>query len=260
MLSVPHTGKLRLLSRVPLFRAFPPSELERLAARTVERRFVRGQTIFRRGEPGSSMLVVAAGRVRVGVTSATGREVLLAILGPGEVLGELALLDGGPRSADAAALDGCALLSLDRRDLLPALRASPEAAVGLVEVVCGRLRVTNERLEAACLMPAGARLARLLLTLAAEDGRLDGGGLSQGDLGRLVGTSRQRVCLELGRWVREGILARDGRGLRLRDRGRLLELADVAEDDEEKDERAKKPTACHPGDRLRARTPVGLRA
>jgi CRP/FNR family transcriptional regulator, cyclic AMP receptor protein len=255
--SVPLAERRRLLARAPLFRAFPPPEIDRLAARAAERRFARGRTIFARGEPGSSMLVMAGGRVRVGVTSAEGREVLLAVLGPGEVLGELALLDGGPRSADATALDPCTLLSLDRRDLLPVLRGSPEATAGLFEVVCGRLRAANERLEAACLMPLGARLARLLLRLAAADGRLDGASLSQGDLARLVGASRQQVCLRLGRWVEEGVLARDRGVLRVRDRARLVALAGAEEDGDAGP--ARMSAACHAGDRSRTGAPVSPR-
>ena len=170
MASISQAEKRRLLLQSPFFSAFAPAELERLAARLVERRFTHGQMIFGRGEPGSSMMAVLEGRVRIGVTSAEGREVLLTIVEPGQIFGELALLDGKPRSADATALGDCRLLALDRRDFLPVLRQSPDAAIRLFEIVCGRLRAANDQLEGAVLMTVEARLARLLLAHAGRNG------------------------------------------------------------------------------------------
>jgi CRP/FNR family transcriptional regulator, cyclic AMP receptor protein len=242
----------RLLARCRLFQGLPAPDLDLLAARAPERRYAHGRPIFARGEPGSCMFAVAEGRVRLSVTSAEGREVLLAVLGPGEVFGELALLDGGPRSADATALGGCLLLSVDRRDLLPLLRRSPEAAAGLFEVVCARLRATNERLEGAEAMPVAARLARLLLTLADREGaggRVDPA-LSQGDLGRLAGASRQKVNLHLSRWTAEGVLARERGAIRVIDRGRLRDVAEAGGEERGADAPIREETtACRPGGR-----------
>jgi CRP/FNR family transcriptional regulator, cyclic AMP receptor protein len=249
--TIPGAQRCRLLARCRLFRDLPAADLDLLAARALERRYAHGRTIFARGEPGSCMFAVAEGRVRLGVTSAEGREVLLAVLGPGEVFGELALLDGGPRSADATALGGCLLLSVDRRELLPLLRRSPEAAAGLFEVVCARLRAVNERLEGAEAMPVGARLARLLLALADREGaagRVDPA-LSQGDLGRLAGASRQKVNLHLSRWAAEGVLARDRGGIRVVDRGRLRDVAEAGGEDRDGGEPRRGGTAARrPGD------------
>jgi CRP-like cAMP-binding protein len=222
--------KRSVLRQSPLFRALAPAELDRLAKHLLQRRFVDGQLIFSRGEPGSSVMAVVEGRVRIGIRSSEGREVLLGIVGPGEVFGELALLDGKGRSADATALGDCVLLSIDGRDLLPLLHRSPEAVIGLSEMVCGRLRAANEQLEGTVLMAVGARLARLLLTLEQGEAgaamRVDTA-LSQADLGRRIGASRQKVNLHLRRWIAEGILAREGRSLLIRNRVRLLDIADV---------------------------------
>ena len=229
MTSIPQVERRRLLAASPLFAAFQPAELDRLASSLVERRYADRQTIFSRGDAGSCLMILCQGRVRVGVASADGREILLSVLERGQVLGELALLDGKPRSADATALGDCLLLSLDRRDLLPVLRRSPEAALRLFEIVCARLRAADEQLEGAVLMSVPARLARLLLENAEGGaGRVELG-LSQGDLGRLIGASRQKVNLYLSRWLAEGVLARAGQSLCIRNRDGLQAIAMAGE-------------------------------
>jgi CRP-like cAMP-binding protein len=236
MTTISHNDRRRLLAQSQLLAGFVEADADRLAPRLVERRFADGQVIFGRGEPGSSLFALVEGRVRIGVTSADGREVLLDILGPGEIFGELALLDGRPRSADATAFGPCLLLSLDRRELLPALRRSPAAASRLLELVCGRLRVANDQLEGAVSMTVGARLARLLLALADRNGgpaahalgRIDAA-LSQADLARLIGAGRQKVNRHLCRWLGDGTLARDGRALVIRDRHTLSAIAEAGE-------------------------------
>jgi CRP/FNR family cyclic AMP-dependent transcriptional regulator len=150
--------KHRFLSDSPFFEVFTRSELDRLAARLIERRVADRQMIFGRGEPGSSMMAVVEGRVRISITSATGRELLLGIVEPGQIFGELALLDGRPRSADACALGDCLLLSLDRREFLSVARQSPDTAIRLAEIVCARLRAANDQLEGVALLGVPARL------------------------------------------------------------------------------------------------------
>jgi CRP/FNR family transcriptional regulator, cyclic AMP receptor protein len=245
--------KHRFLSESPFFSAFTQSELDRLAARLVERRVADRQMIFARGEPGASMLAVVEGRVRIGITSATGRELLLGIVQPGQIFGELALLDGRPRSADASALGACLLLSLDRREFLSAVRQSPDTAIRLAEIVCARLRAADDQLEGVALLSVPARLARLLL---AHEAAAQGAGrtdvfLSQGDLGQRIGACRQKVNLHLGRWLAEGVLARQGQALVIRDRDRLAAIADEAEEI---------VGPCHPGDKRAREAAVGCRA
>jgi CRP-like cAMP-binding protein len=241
MAVIPPAEKLRLLSGNPLFHGLSATEIDALAARLREHRFADRQTIFSRGEPGSSLLAVVQGRVRIGLTSPEGREVLLTVVEPGQIFGELAMLDGRRRSADATACGPCLLLALERRDLLPVLQRSPRAALHLLELMCLRLRVATTRAEGAILLTVPARLARLLLELADQQGGPAEEPAAptrvapppQGDLGRLIGASRQKVNLHLGRWLSAGVLARDGQALLIRDRGRLLELADGTESDDE---------------------------
>lgn len=220
-----------LLSQSPLLRTLAPAELDRLAARCVERRFADRQTIFCRGDAGSSMLIVTEGRVRISVSSAEGREVRLAIVEPGQVFGELALLDGGERSADATAMGDCVVCVLERRELLDLLRRSPEAASRLLALLCERVRATTERLEGRALIKLPVRLARLLRALAYGQGEpaLDHPrmriALSQSELARRIGASRQKVNLHLGRWCADGLLEREGAALVIRDPARLTALA-----------------------------------
>jgi CRP-like cAMP-binding protein len=229
MPSVSHAERCRFLAQSPFFRAFSPSELERLAASLVERRYADRQTIFSRGDFGSSLLVVAVGRVRIGITSAEGREVQLAIVEPGQVFGELALFASRERTAGATALGSCLLYVLERREVLGLLRQSPELAIGLLELLCGRVRAATERLEGTMLTRLPVRLARLLQTLAAEQARSPQTRsrilLSQTELARRIGASRQKVNLHLGRWCADGLLERQGAALVIRDPARLAALA-----------------------------------
>lgn len=225
MPSISPGDRQRVLLRSPLFQAFRPDELARLAERLVERRFGDGQTIFLRGDPGSSLMAVTAGRVRISVSSSEGREVLLAVVGPGDVFGEMSVLDGGPRSADATAACDCRVLTLDRRDLQPLLHRSPDAALRLCQLLCERIRSATEKLEGLATLPVAARLARLLLMQSEQHGPRVAVGLSQSDLGRLIGASRQKVNMHLGRWAADGLVDRHPGSLRIRDHGGLAEIA-----------------------------------
>jgi CRP-like cAMP-binding protein len=225
-------GVAKVVERSWLLQTLPPGERDRLIQRLGRRRYASGQVIFSRGDPGSALLLVAEGRVRISVTSREGREVTLAILRAGELFGEIALLDGKERSADAVALGACVLLALERRDLMDALRRSPDTALRLCAIVCARARATSERLEGAAVLTVEARLARLLLSLApghADDGQppsLDGT-LSQSEIARLICSTRQTVNNHLGRWRRQQVLAQDGRLLRIRDPDRLRDIAEL---------------------------------
>ncbi len=222
-----------LLAGTPLFSACPPALRDAAAARLIERCYADGDTIFLRGDPGDSVMIVASGRVALRRTSPQGREILLAILTEGDLLGEMSLLDGRGRSADAVALGGCRLLVLERREMLRLLRQSPDTCLKLMELLTDRLRRTSDQLEGVALFNLPARLARLLLDLSETPlaGSVSGRPalppvLSQRDLGLLIAASRSKVNLQLGRWISDGILRRERGGLVLHD---LEQLADIAE-------------------------------
>ena len=213
-----------------LFKAMQMSELDAILAMATERQVRRGQIIFQKGDAGSSMMAVLTGRVRVGTNSPGGKELTLDIIGPGEVFGEIALLDGKPRSADATATEDSTLLVLGRREVLPFLMANPDLMFRVLMVVCGRLRQSSVALEDLALFDLPGRLARVVLKLADDYGRKTGDGvrinvrLSQKDLSNLVATSRESVNKQLAVWRAKGVLGTQGSSMILLDRAALEEL------------------------------------
>lgn len=205
--TAPETGSL--------LAALEPAQRQQVLAQAISRSFRRGATILRRGDPGSAMVVVTSGRVRVGVTSEDGREVTLGILGPGDVLGEMAMLDGEARSADAVALEDCTVKLLDRSRFLRLLRETPELALQLLAVLTARLRRANLAVEDIALLPLEGRLARLLTRLARDHGKPAARGvrieikLSQKDLSALVGGSREKVNRQLRAWENDGTIGKE---------------------------------------------------
>jgi CRP/FNR family cyclic AMP-dependent transcriptional regulator len=158
---------------------------------------------------------VMSGNVQISVTSPGGKEMLLAVLHPGEVFGEIALLDGRERSADARAMTDCNIAIIDRADVLAFLEHHPEAWRGFVEILCARLRSTDDHLVEVALLHLPARLARTVLRSANIHSDADHPAataavrLSQRELGNIVGASRERVNRWLQRWQRDGILRID---------------------------------------------------
>lgn len=200
------TDRQALLASLPLLGGLAPEQLGALARLARIERFRRGAVIFRKGDAGLGLMGVIGGAIQISVVGPDGREIVLNVIRPGEVFGEIALLDGQPRTADAIALEDCELLVLDRREFLPFLQRTPEACVKLLEIVSRRLRRTTLLAEEAMLMGLEERLARQLLRLAEEFGRpVDGGvridlRISQRQLGAFLGVSRESVNKQLAAW------------------------------------------------------------
>jgi CRP/FNR family transcriptional regulator, cyclic AMP receptor protein len=189
-----------------------------------------GEVIFRVGSPGDIMMAVVTGTVRIVATSPQGKEIVLGDLKAGEVFGEIALLDGGERSADAVALTKCELLALERRDLMAALQRNPEACIRLLEVVCKRLRETDERITEIAFFELPVRLAKVLLRTAAAPGAAARAAnpkvaLSQRELGNMIGGTRESVNRCLRDWQRRGIIRLAKGWIILEDTAALTELA-----------------------------------
>ena len=135
-----------LLSECLIFRALDESGRRTLAARASHISCEAGETIFRIGDPGRSMMVVAEGTVSVSLPGTNGREIVLAELSRGAVLGELSLLDGRPRSATATATSACRLLTLERPAIGPLLKSSPATCLAIIDLLCERLRKSDSRM------------------------------------------------------------------------------------------------------------------
>jgi CRP/FNR family transcriptional regulator, cyclic AMP receptor protein len=214
----------RLLRRCPLFAEIDEAALRLLAGRAHRRRFAAGEIIFRVASPGQSMMAVLTGTVRITAPSADGKEIVLADLGSGEVFGEMALLDGRERSADAAALTNCDLLVVERRDMLAVLERYPVVAIKLLEVMCERLRRTDEQIGEIAFLGLPTRLAKALL-------RVSGGApraklaLSQRELGTMIGGTRESVNRCLREWSRRGFIQLEEGWIILRDPAGLEGIA-----------------------------------
>jgi CRP/FNR family cyclic AMP-dependent transcriptional regulator len=202
-----------LLAGVPLFSQVPEEHLQGLAGFLRRRRFADGETIFSEGDAGEAMYIVEAGRVKIGLTSPEGREVILALLGPRDFFGELSLLDGRPRSANAVARTACELLVLTRQDFLQCVAAQPQLALNSLSAISGRLRRTDQIIADAAFLDVRARLARLLIHLAGDDARTPaaggvvlGPGMTQSDLADMLGATRESVNKWLRHFEQHGIL------------------------------------------------------
>jgi CRP-like cAMP-binding protein len=232
MASVP-VNREGILAGHFLLRHLRPEEIARLAASATLVHHAAHATIFQKGDPGDSMMAVVSGRVKICTYSADGRELVLNIIDRGGLFGELAVLDGQPRSNDVVALEDTNLLVLTRARLMPFLTANPEIATRLIAVLCQRLRQTSEQLEDALLRDAPSRLARGILRLAGTFGAPDGRGvrldikLSQQQIGNLIGASRESINKHIVDWSRGGILDVKNGFITILDQEALREISEI---------------------------------
>jgi CRP/FNR family cyclic AMP-dependent transcriptional regulator len=201
-----------VLGQIPLFAELATEELDGLGACLRRRRYRKGEVVFLQGDPGTSLYIIETGRVRIALSSPEGKEVVLALLGPADFFGDLALLDGEPRSADAVAHEPSELLLLLRDDFLQFLGAHPRATAGLLAVLSRRLRRNTLLLQDAAFLDVPGRLARVILELAQAEGRPDGNGvvitsrLTQTELAGMVGATRESVNKWLRSYERRGLI------------------------------------------------------
>ena len=207
------------LARIPLLHDVAPEALGQLAHCLRRRVFHRGEVIFHQGDPGDTMHLVRNGRVKVVLPAETGDEAVLAILGPGDCFGELALIDGGPRSAGVVAMEQVETLLLGRQDFVSFLRANPEAAVRLMINMARIIRRVNEDLADLAFLDLPGRLAKKLLDLADSHGVPTDGGtgieitvpLTQEEIAGMIGATRPSVNKVLGWYEDQGAIQRRGR-------------------------------------------------
>jgi CRP/FNR family transcriptional regulator/CRP/FNR family cyclic AMP-dependent transcriptional regulator len=219
MLATYDTPSLRLevLQRAALLRGLPAEELEPLLALTRRRRYRRGDVLFHQGDPGHGLHFVIAGHLKVVQLRETGEELILSILGPGDIAGEMALLDGAPRSATVVALEEVETATLGRADFLDLLRRSPETVRGLLAVLAQTIRRLDAEVGDLRFTDLQGRLAKRLLELAGAHGRPTGKAteirvaLTQEELAGLIGATRQRVNKLLGIYEEQGAIARQRR-------------------------------------------------
>ena len=215
MTSISDQEKRRLLKSSNLFQGLDESELDAMAA-LVRLVSVNGrQELFHRGDSASQLYVIVRGRLKALVTSPEGNEIVFNILGPGEVLGELAVLNDTPRTATVQAIDVCELLSLRRADLFEFLRAHPEAAIKLCRVLAGRVSNLSELVADMQFLNLPFRLAKKLVAMGQAYGEEQDDGLriklklSQEEWGDLVGATRESINKQFRAWTKEGLIHLD---------------------------------------------------
>lgn len=203
------------LGEVPLFAGLPAAVLDRLAAESRRRRFPRGQILCHEGDPGDALLVLEAGRVAVSRFAAGGREVVLATVEAPAAFGELALIDGAPRSATVTARTAVVVRVLGREAMLALLAREPAMALALLQAVTAMVRATNDRLADVLALDVPGRLAKWLLARAATDGIPGPAGTvvvlgrTQGELAAELGTTRVSVNKALHGFAARGVIALD---------------------------------------------------
>jgi CRP/FNR family cyclic AMP-dependent transcriptional regulator len=235
---------IELLRAHHIFGQLPAQVIKQLAGYVTRRRVQRGAVIFAKGDPGHGLMAVVRGSVRISLPTMGGRDVVLDHIHPGEVFGEMALLDGQSRSADATASEDCELLVIDRRNFIQFVQHQPEVAAKLLEVLCGRLRHANEQVENVMFTSLPVRLAKLLLRLPST-GKVSAPGnrltITQRELSQMIGMSRGNTNKQLRVWEKRGwvrlehgtLVVLDGRALsRIADDSDLDRdsLADCAND------------------------------
>jgi CRP/FNR family transcriptional regulator, cyclic AMP receptor protein len=217
--------KRKLFKGHALFGKLPPQDLDALLLRARVEHYADGAEIFAIGSPGRSMMAILEGRVRISAPSPAGPDIVLTILQAGEVFGEIALIDGDDRTADATAVADCQLLVLDHRDFIPFLERRAELCILFLKLLCQRLRQTDRQVVDAMFGRLDNRVAKALVRLAhntaAGGGRAGSAALriSQQELAGMVGASRESVNKQLRGWEDAGVL-RLGK--------RLIEIPDIA--------------------------------
>ncbi len=218
----------RLLSKSLLFGVLDDDSRRELAGRVHRKAYEPGEPICHVGAPGQSMMVIVAGTVRVSLPGPRGKGVILADLGAGELLGEVALLDGGERSADASALTKCELLVLERRDVVAFLEKRADVCLKLLALVCARLRKSDQRMADIAFLELSVRLAKVLLERigpAARGSAKPKLSLSQTELAGMINATRENVNRCLRNWQRQGIVDLDERWIIVCERDGLAAIA-----------------------------------
>ena len=215
-----------LLKRVPLFSTLSDQALAGLAQQLRRRTFRKGTMIFHKDQAGDALYIVESGRIRIFLPAAGGEELTVDVAGPGDVFGELALLDGRPRSASAETVDDTVSFTLSREEFQRYLAANSRLAAALVELLSNRLRHVTEYAESLAFLDVHARVARTLLEMADRYGVKKDGveidfDLTQTDLATMVGATRERVNRALAAFRSQGLVELRGKKIVLLDTQRL---------------------------------------
>ncbi len=226
----PSSSKLSVLREHPIFRDLEPEALDQLCRYAKHTALKRGASIFAKDDPGSSLYAVITGTVKISISSPDGRNAILNLVGPGEVFGEMSVLDGQPRSADAIANTNCEIFVIDHRDFLPFVRNQPTLAMKFIELLCARLRWTSEQVEQVILQDLPGRLASALLGLIEKrkpDPENHTIAITQQEISEMVGMTRESINKQLRAWSARNWVRLEHGAIVVLDTGALRELAEA---------------------------------
>ncbi|MGB8609382.1 Crp/Fnr family transcriptional regulator [Bradyrhizobium sp.] len=198
------SSKLSVLRKHPMFCDLEPAALDQLCRYAKLSTLKRGATIFSKGDPGISLYAVISGTVKMSVSSPDGRSAIFNLIGAGDTFGEVALLDGLARTADATANTNCEVFVIDRRDFLPFVRSQPALAMKFIELLCARLRWTSDQVEQVILQDLPGRLASALIRLTEKRQLAPGDrtiAITQQEISEMVGMTRESINKQLRIWA-----------------------------------------------------------
>jgi CRP/FNR family cyclic AMP-dependent transcriptional regulator len=207
--------ELLYLKQVPLFAGLNDEGIHELMGVAKRRTFRSGEVIFHRDDPGQVLYVIKEGKVKICLISPDGQEMTLVVFGKGECFGEFAILDGLPRSTDAIALEKVECYTLQRSDFHNAIMKNPKIAIQVLEVLCRRLRTTDQMVEDLIFLDVYGRVAKKLLDLADTHGEKVENGtrinvrLTQQELASMVGASRESVNKVMGYFTDKNFISTD---------------------------------------------------
>jgi CRP/FNR family transcriptional regulator, cyclic AMP receptor protein len=231
MTSPTYEEKRQLFKHHFLLEKLRDPEIDTLLAFSRVEKYPAGREIYAKGSLGDSMMAVLRGRVKMSSISIEGKEIVFNTMDAGEIFGEIALLDGEERSADAVAMTDCELLVLHRRDFMPILEKHADICLILLKILCKRLRQTSEQVEDVLFRHLESRLAKAVLHLAESAGMHSVNGsptdlhLSQRELGAHAGGSRESVNKHLQSWHRAGLIRLGKNSIVIRDLAAIERLA-----------------------------------
>ena len=213
------------LSKLVYFHGVPPAELERAARAAKELSFEKGEVLFLEGEPCKGLYLVESGRIRVFKSSLEGREQVLMIAGAGDSFNDVPVFDGGPNPASALALEPATVLVVPKEAVLEPIKGCP-AAAAVLKLFAGRLRYLTGVVEDLSFRPVLARLAKVLLEAAEEEGGASPSKrLTQDEMAAMVGSVRDVVGRALKQLQREGAIRVEGRRILIVDQEKLRDIS-----------------------------------
>jgi CRP/FNR family cyclic AMP-dependent transcriptional regulator len=227
-------NKLAVLRKHPYFCDLDAEAFDQLCRYAKHSTLKRGATIFSKGDLGNNLFAVISGTVKISISSPDGRNAILNLIGPGEIFGEVALLDGLARTADAIANTNCEIFVIDRREFIPFVRSQPTLAMKFIELLCTRLRWTSDQVEEVILQNLPARLASALLRLTEKHKLAQGGrtiAITQQEISEMVGMSRESINKQLRAWATRNLVRLEHGAIVVLNAEMLRALAEAGSDE-----------------------------